>query len=163
MLMQFTSAFLADPGHFVYLYNAINESANGHMYLFHLQFKQIRLTHLHTSCWHTTCTPILRIMSLGKPAHSKQVILSFCCIVALYPTQDKYSLEGREGVLCKNHTAEIWHRNGPFLSAVPLVLTPLSYVSLFCQECIHACTKVCAKILPGNNYSQILHSWLNTL
>jgi len=39
MLMQFSSAFLADPGHFVYLYKAISESANGHTSLFHLQFK----------------------------------------------------------------------------------------------------------------------------
>jgi len=39
MLMQFSSTFLADPSHFVCLYNAINESAHGHMSLFHLQFK----------------------------------------------------------------------------------------------------------------------------
>jgi len=64
MLMQFSSAFLADPGHFVCLYKAINESAHGHMSQFHLQF-MLRLTYLHTSCWHTKCMPILRIISLG--------------------------------------------------------------------------------------------------
>jgi len=62
MLMQLSSAFLADPGHFVCLYKAINESVHGYMSLFHLQFKYIRLTYSHTSCWHNTCTPTLWIM-----------------------------------------------------------------------------------------------------